>query len=476
MMQTESHPEKKHIRFHENETRNTQRKNMSRKPNVIYVFGDQWRQQATAYTGDPNVKTPNLDALAKESLHFTHAIAGCPVCTPSRATLLTGQRPLTHGLFVNDVPLHPKGKSIAEAFADAGYDTAYIGKWHVNAGGRSKYIPPDRRLGFEYWKVLECTHDYNNSPYYAGDSEEKLYWEGYDAIAQTRDAEAYIRDHDKDNPFFMMLSWGPPHEPYQTAPEEFQKLYNSETLELRPNVSDEISAEAREWLAGYYAHCSALDQCIGDLLTTLKERGIEKDTIFVFTSDHGDMLGSQGQIKKQRPWEESIRIPFLLRYPGLPNWQPRETDAVIDVLDMMPTLLGLCDIPIPDSVEGLDFSEHISGGDDPSDGAALITCPNPFGQWTPQKHGGKAYRGLRTKRYTYVRDLEGPWLLYDNEEDPYQMRNLINDDEASHIREELDKWLQKKLDETNDEFLPSAEYLNKWGCFIDETGTVPYTD
>jgi len=106
-------------------------KSMSKKPNVVFVFGDQWRQQATGYAGDPNVKTPNLDALARESVNFTHALAGCPVCSPYRASMLTGQQPLTHGVFVNDVYLQPRTSSIAQAFSVAGYDTAYIGKWHV---------------------------------------------------------------------------------------------------------------------------------------------------------------------------------------------------------------------------------------------------------------------------------------------------------------------------------------------------------
>lgn len=449
---------------------------MSKKPNVVFVFGDQWRQQATGYAGDPNVKTPNLDALARESVNFTHALSGCPVCSPYRASLLTGQRPLTHGVFVNDVYLQPRATSIAQTFSSAGYDTAYIGKWHVDGHGRSNYIPPERRPGFDYWKVLECTHDYNHSPYYAGTSDEKRFWNGYDAIAQTRDVETYIRNHAEDKPFLLMLSWGPPHAPYETAPEEFRKLYHADTIELLPNVPDEIAAQAREWLAGYYAHCSALDSCVGDLLSTIQECGIEDDTLFVFTSDHGDMLGSQGETKKQRPWDESIRVPFLLKYPGLSGWRPRETDALIDAPDIVPTLLGLCGIPISDTVEGIDFSGHIAGGDDPSDGAALIMCPQAFGQWTITHHGGKEYRGLRTKRYTYVRDLQGPWLLYDNEVDPCQMRNLAYTAESAGFRDELDALLQKKLRETEDQFLPGAEYIKKWGYRVDETGTVPFTD
>lgn len=389
--------------------------------------------------------------------------------------MLTGQYPLTHGVFVNDVHLGNKTPSIADAFKSAGYDTAYIGKWHVGGRGRSNYIPPEHRQGFDYWKVLECTHDYNNSPYYSGDSDQKLEWEGYDAIAQTRDAQDYIRTHDPTKPFFLTLSWGPPHAPYGTAPEEYRAMYAPEDIELRDNVPDELSNDARDWLAGYYAHCSALDRCMRDLLSTLDATGISDDTLLVFTSDHGDMLGSQGETKKQRPWDESIRVPFLLRYPNMKGWQPRELDAIIDAPDIMPTLLGICNIAVPDSVEGIDFSDMIAGGDDPSDGAALLMCPNPFGQWNKRDHGGREYRGLRTRRYTYTRDLNGPWLLYDNEHDPYQQNNVISDPAYENIREKLDSLLSKRIDELHDDFLPGPEHISTWGYTTDDRGTVPYT-
>lgn len=446
------------------------------KQNVIVVFGDQWRQQATGFGGDPNVQTPHLDALARESLQFTHAVSGCPVCSPYRASLLTGQQPLTHGVFVNDVYLRPRGQTVAQAFSAAGYDTAYIGKWHVDGHGRSNYIPRERRLGFDYWKVLECTHDYNHSAYYAGESSEKRYWDGYDAIAQTRDAEEYVRAHDRSKPFFLMLSWGAPHDPYGTAPAEFRALYDPATLQLRPNVPDSVAAEARHWLAGYYAHCSALDACVGSLLKTLRDCGMADETIFIFTSDHGDMLGSQGVRNKQRAWDESIRVPFLLRCPGVDGWRPGATDTLIDAPDIMPTLLGLCGIPVPAGVEGLDYSGHIRGGPDPSDGAAVLACHQPFGQFTVKHHGGREYRGLRTRRHTYVRDLNGPWLLFDNEADPYQQRNLAQDAGSGALRDGLDRRLRLKLEAAGDRFLPGLEYVRAWGYGVDETGTVPYTD
>ncbi|MHC4887664.1 MAG: sulfatase-like hydrolase/transferase, partial [Planctomycetota bacterium] len=234
-------------------------------PNIVFVFGDQWRAQALGYAGNSVVQTPHLDALAGESINFHQAVSGCPVCTPYRASLISGQYPLTHGCFLNDVCLSNEATSIAQAFTASGYDTAYIGKWHIDGHGRSSYIPPERRQGFDYWKVLECTHDYNDSHYYANDSDEKLTWEGYDAIAQTDDAIRYMENHNGETPFLLMLSWGGPHAPYKTAPEEYRKRYHPEDIVLRDNVPPEKEEQARNELAGYYAHCTVLDDCMARL-------------------------------------------------------------------------------------------------------------------------------------------------------------------------------------------------------------------
>ena len=451
-----------------------------KRPNIVYVFADQWRVQDTGFAGNPQVKTPHLDSLAAQSVSFTHAVAGIPVCCPARACLLTGQHALTHGVFVNDVHLADDAVSMAKLFKSDGYDTAYVGKWHVDGRGRSNYIPPESRQGFDYWMALECTHDYNNSRFYAGDSDQPLNWEGYDAIEQTKDVQAYLRgrsrdgDGKSDTPFLLVLSWGPPHAPYETAPEAYRQMYDPHSIELRPNVPPEMAEEARNWIAGYYAHCTALDDCLGALLQTLEDEGLAENTIFVFTSDHGDMLGSQGEVKKQRPWEESIRVPFLLRWPQRFGWQGREVDALLDTPDILPTLLSLTDIPIPDTVEGRDFSATIEGGEDPSGGAALIYCPHPFGQFL-RPDGGREYRGLRTRNHTYARDLNGPWLLYDNEADPYQLDNLVNRASVSSIQAALEAQLQRKLSDRGDEFLPGQTYIERWNYRLDRTGTVPFS-
>ncbi|HLX64756.1 MAG TPA: sulfatase [Planctomycetota bacterium] len=444
------------------------------RPNIVFVIVDQWRAQAFGFAGDPNVKTPNLDRFEHESLHLVNAVAGTPVCSPTRASLLTGQRPLTHGVFLNDVPLNPDAISLPKTLAAAGYDTACIGKWHIDGHGRSNFIPIERRQGFDYWKVLECTHAYNNSPYFSNTAE-KLKWDGYDALAQTQDAQAYIRDHSKSGkPFLLWLAWGPPHNPYPTAPEKFRALYTPKDIVLRPNVPSESAAQARRDLAGYYAHCSALDACFGELWQTLKDAGIEENTLIVFTSDHGDMLYSQNLQRKQKPYDESVRVPLLLHWPRAFAQKNVKLDAPFNSEDMMPTLLGLSGVAIPASVEGLDFSAYLRGGKDPSDGAALIRCPAPFGEWE-RRAGGREYRGIRTARFTFVRDLDGPWLLFDNEKDPYQQENLVGKPEHAALQSELDARLKQKLAAAHDDFRPAAEYIARWKYKVDANGTMPYT-
>ena len=439
-------------------------------PNVIFVFADQWRAQEVGYAGNAQVKTPNLDKLAGEAVIFRNAISNIPVSSPARASLMTGQYPLTHGVFYNDKPLATDATCIAEVYKENGYHTGYIGKWHINGGGierRNEPVPKERRQGFDFWKVHECTHDYNNSVYFDEENVEHK-WEGYDAIAQTEEAIDYIKEH-KDNPFVLFLSWGPPHEPYGTAPERFKQLYRDVDIKLRPNVPDSMKAATTEWLRGYYAHIAALDYCIGELQAAIREAGIEENTIFVFTSDHGDMLGSHGLEKKQKPWEESIAVPFLLKYPK--KLKAGEMKKVFSFPDIMPTLLGLSNLEIPETVEGVDYSGELLGTENLEIDGAYITCPVPFHQWS-YKNGGREYRGIRTERYTYVKDLNGPWLLYDNLNDPYQMNNLCNDPQYATLQADLEKKLHKLLRQRGDEFLEGNEYMKAWNYTWDMDDSV----
>jgi arylsulfatase A-like enzyme len=455
-------------------------------PNIIFVFADQMRAQATGYAGDPNAFTPNLDRLVNQSTHMTRCISGYPVCCPARASLITGQYPLTHGVFINDVPLSHQATSIAQAVSQAGYDTGYIGKWHLHAKGRGAFIPKSERHGFDYWQVRECTHNYWNAHYYADTPERKI-WDGYDAFAQADQACDYIKEKAQaqkaaspadQKPFMLMLSWGPPHDPYQTAPPAFKRPFKPENIILPPNVPPEHHERARVDLAGYYSHIAALDWSLGNILRQVDESGIAQDTIFVFWSDHGDMVGSRGHWNKQRPWDESIRVPLLIRWPAKLGGTRRDLDAPINTPDLMPTLLSLAGVPIPKTVQGRDYANYIQTGANPPADDVLISCVWPFAQFTRviPSHGAREYRGVRTTRYTFVRDLNGPWLLYDNQLDPYQLQNLVNLPEHASLQLDLDRRLQRLLYETQDSFEPGINYIRRHNYQTDYYDAAPYQE
>jgi arylsulfatase A-like enzyme len=442
------------------------------KPNVIIVIADQWRSEAFGYAGNRDVITPNFDRLASQSINFEHAVAVMPVCSPYRASLITGQYPLTHGVFYNDKPLATEAVTMGEIFKKEGYQTAFIGKWHMNGhavhehpfAARNRPITKERRQGFDYWKACEVTHDYNNSVYY-DEQNQKHTWPGYDTFPQTDSAIGYIRKH-KEKPFLMVLSWGPPHDPYNTAPEAYKKMYDPAKIRLRPNVPKSDQDSARRVLANYYAHCTALDDAMGNLMKVLDDEQIADNTILIFTSDHGDMLMSKGMLKKQRPWDESARIPLLLRYPEKLGKGTFSVKAPINTPDILPSLLGLCAIEVPKSVEGNNFSKSILKKEELDNEAALVMLPVPFHEWN-FKTGAREYRAVRTARYTYARDLFGPWLLYDNEKDPYQLENLVGKAEHADLQKKMEAILQRKLKETRDEFLPADDYMAKWNYRYD---------
>ena len=446
------------------------------RPNVLIILTDQWRAQATGYAGDPNAQTPHLDSLAAMSVNFRNAVSGMPVCSPFRASLLTGQRPLTHGVFMNDVQLDTNAVSMAKIFAKAGYDTGYIGKWHLDGHGRLQNVPPGkRRQGFQFWMANECTHDYNRSVYYDNKDTIRKTWEGYDTFEQTDAALTYINGRKKsDDPFLMLLSYGTPHAPYHTAPQEYRDRFDPEEIVLRANVPDSMKSKAKKDLAGYYAHIAALDDMIGKIIDDLEQSDQLKNTIILFTADHGDLLGSHGAYKKQQPYEESAAVPMLYHIPEQLDIAPGPRDALMNSEDILPTLLGLCQIPIPNTVEGLDYRPYLEGRQEMGN-ATLLSCVQPFGQWNKVKHGGREYRAIKTLRYTYAKDLNGPWLLFDNTKDPYQMNNLVGNPEYQTLQHDLDQLLVQRLKETDDAFLPGMAYIEKWGYPIDHTGTVPYT-
>lgn len=399
-------------------------------PNILLILPDQWRGQALACApapaGDPNVRTPHLDRLAAGGTIVAHACTTDPVCTPARASLLTGRYPHTTGVTRNQIRLPPQEITFAEVLRSRGYATGYVGKWHLDGEDTPGFVPPGpRRHGFDYWAAFNRGHRYWGSIYFR-DSPEPLHQDAYEPDYQTDLALDFIRAH-RAHPFCLVLAWGPPHTPLNPPP-QYAALYDAARLQVRPNVPPEEAARARQELVGYYGHCTALDAHVGRLLDELDHVGITGRTLVVFTSDHGDLLGSHGRYRKGSPLEESARVPLLLCWPdGLPAG--RRAAAVAASVDLAPTLLSLCGAAAPPAVQGQDLSPVLRGESQP-DGTAVYL----------EGRLGRAdeWRAVRTRRHLLAANLDGTTThLYDLQADPYQLRNLAGTPAAAALESDL---------------------------------------
>jgi len=399
-----------------------------KRPNIVFVFADQMRAAAMGCMGNKQVITPHLDKLASEGLLVTNGISCQPVCSPYRAQLLTGRYGHSTGVIHNDIRLPDSEVVISELMKRQGYATGYIGKWHLS-GYRSNPVDAKSRRGWDFWAVRNCSHAHLSPEYWLNDSEEPVRVPGWEPDVQTDLAVEFIKKN-KDAPFCLFLSFGPPHNPY-IAPKEYVEMYKGKELTARPNVPGGKAGSLRE----YYAMTTSLDSCMGRINDALDNAGISEDTIVVFSSDHGDMLGSQGHRLKQRPWEESINIPFIVRYRRkIKKAQVR--DWLVSSVDVMPTLLGLCDISIPSQVQGRDYSSTFLGkSKDERDAAFLFNVHRGGGP-------GTDWRGIRTKEWIYAYHFSGDWVMYDLKNDPYQLKNLIANPMFAAKKDELREQLE----------------------------------
>jgi arylsulfatase A-like enzyme len=435
-----------------------------KKPNVIYILTDQWRASALGYEGNDEVKTPSLDAFAKASINFKNAVTVTPVCTPYRAALLTGKYPTSTGMFFNDIYLPKEELTMAEIYKSAGYKTAFLGKWHLDGHGRKSFVAPDRRQGFEFWMGAECDHDYNNGHYYENDDPHMKHWKGYSTYAISEEAQNYMESASKkEDPFLLFVSISTPHFPHNTAPREMMDVYAKDSLTLPNNVTDDMKSWALKELEGYYAHCSATDKAIGEIIKKTKELGIYDNSIIVFTADHGEMMGSHGYrpFMKHQPYAESANIPFLISYPGIEDNQGKTADAPITTPDILPSMLALSHIKIPESIEGYNLSEIMKNPEIHSKRAALYMDVCPFGI----AYNSDAYRAIKTSQYTFVKTPKGPTMLFDDIHDSLQMNNLIEKPEYSKIRKELDQQLMSELSRIGETEVKPRTYYKKKFCF-----------
>jgi arylsulfatase A-like enzyme len=428
------------------------------RPSVIWIFGDQHRAQAMSHAGDPNVQTPVLDAMASSGVRFTNAVSGCPWCTPFRGSLLTSR--YIHDC-VQRTPqrMDPSLPVITDVFNAHGYTTAYFGKWHLGGANRMIHVPREERGRFDIWLGYENNNAQYDCWIHGHDLEgrdddaplaEKL--ETYETDALTDRLIDFLQHHGAAQPFFAVLSVQPPHDPH-VAPPEAMARHTPEEIVLRPNVPDipRITGPAREALAGYYAQIENLDRNVGRVLATLTALGLDETTHVLFFSDHGDMHGSHGYVRKSSPWEEAIRIPFIVRPAGGAPVAV-ETDAPLNHVDIAPTTLGLCGIDVPMWMAGTDFSHHIL----PGRPAPAEEPDSAFLQHSYRKRFdclNRVWRGVRTRDgWKYVCLEHQPLMLFNLNEDPYELANLAYLDAFNDKRAELQARLARWLADTGDTF------------------------
>lgn len=429
-----------------------------KRPNLLFVFSDQQSRDAVGCYGNEQIITPNLDKMAQEGIQFEHCVSISPVCTPFRSMLMSGQHPLYNGAFCNDRPmLAHNGKTFGECLRDAGYKTGYIGKWHLYGGDRNRPVPAGpMRYGFDgTFLTNNCHVDFRPGKcYYWNDQGEKVFFDEWEVYGQTRQALEFLDQCKEDEPFALFVSWHPPHDwgqqenstvyRYDSMP-ELMAMYDPDKLQLRPSVKD--SPEVRRAYHGYYAMCSGVDKAFGWLMDKLRQKGVEDNTLVVFTSDHGDNLSSYDYaIAKDHPEDTASRIPFLLRWPEKLKTH-RKSDLLIGPMDMMPTVLGLLDMDIPKEVQGKDLSQAIQQGDDD----AVDSLPMFF----YQPH----WAGVRTRDFTYGRGhishhrispdgsrgmVKVPLAaLYDRRSDPLQVNNLFGKPEAADLQKKMEALTQQ---------------------------------
>ncbi|MQA04710.1 MAG: sulfatase-like hydrolase/transferase [Streptosporangiales bacterium] len=433
--------------------------NTSRRPSVLLLIADQLRGRDLHCTGNESVATPHIDALAARGVVAERCYANAPVCCPSRATIFSGRYSMQHRVIDNDLPIPDDVPFFAQPLRDAGYHTGYIGKWHLDGMPRSKFTPPGpRRHGFDFWAAYNCHHDYFNPRYYR-DTDELVTAEGYEPVVQTDLAVDFLNTLPADDPFCLVLTWGPPHDPYDQVPEEFRAHYREHRPTLPANTDTTIP-DIEDIYADYLAAITALDTEMGRLTAALDELGRLDDTIIVVTSDHGDMLGAGGWTKKQLPCEEAVHVPFVVSWPsGLPAGERR--DGLLSTVDVAATLLDLTGVPAGFATDGTGRADLLRDG---APGAEEVYLEGLTRFDESVAAGKPEWRGIRTTRWTYAEAVGRlPWLLFDNDADPLQERNLVADPGHADVRSDLAARIEEHLHRTGDPFVPTASMVELLG-------------
>jgi arylsulfatase A-like enzyme len=453
-----------------------------KRPNILIVFDDQLRADVCGVYGGNNIATPHIDRLAAQGATFTNSISSCPLCTPYRGMLQTGRYPTHSGIIMNFVEASrvQNPHCLANAFGAAGYETGFIGKWHLSSGWRreeglyepdpaavqryreknpeTEYVAPGPgRLGYRHWQAFNFHTAFNN--YYFYEDEPKRISSGrYETDTQIDQAIAFMERHDDSGkPFLLCVAPHPPHPPF--APEYLPDGYLSkvpEDIHWSPNVPADNPRKLEE-MRYYLAMAKNVDDNIGRLMAYLELSGQAENTILVFTSDHGEMHGSHGRLNKMVPYAEAMNIPLIVRWPKRIKAGTR-IDALQTPMDHFPTLCGLAGLRVPPEVDGRDLSRVILGNG--MDDREEVLIGSYTSHWDFFQTGTlwPEWRGVRSKRHTYCRWLSGEEELYDNMNDPYQMNNLAAGVAELPALTRMRGRLMDFLAAAHDDFRPGSAY------------------
>ncbi len=431
-------------------------------PNVVLLLADDLHLRALGCQGNPQVHTPNIDRLAAEGMRFTNCHVSNPICSPSRAAMLTGQYGFQNGVTFFGDRIHEDSPRMAEHTANQGYQTAYTGKWHNNGRPLDHGFTRMRHVflgGMHDYDSIPVANQQHDSPYEIKRNPTEVFTEG---------AIRLLNDMD-DDPFMLMCGFTAPHDP-RVAPPEYEAVYNAQDISLpnnfmrQPafdpgtlNIRDEQlmrrpldpNALKRE-IAKYYAMITHMDDQIGLILESLKRSGRMDNTYIIFASDNGLALGSHGLLGKQTMYEEGIRVPLIVKGPGiLPN---SESDALVDLMDLAPTMIELAGGSPPQSMQAKSLRPMLFDDADYEERNYL------FGHYDDPRSGGDGFlfRMVKDKHYKLIRHLKsGKEELFDLQYDPYEMNDLSESEDHTDIKKRLKAGLKEWQQSVNDPALKS---------------------
>lgn len=415
-----------------------------KQPNVVVFFTDQQRWDTMGAYGNPCGLTPAFDRMAAGGTCFEYAMTPQPVCGPARAVLQTGKYATTLGTYRNGIPLPRSEKTMAHYFGEAGYHTGYIGKWHLASGRLA--VAEEERGGYQYWlganALEESSQPYNTVVY--GNDNEAVKLPGYRVDALTDAAIRYIDDR-KENPFFLFLSFLEPH--FQNCWDNFPAPHTEQpvTSPYTPPDLAALQGTSPQHLPGYYGMVRRLDMALGRIQDALESLGLAEDTIILFTADHGCHFKTRNAEYKRSCHESSIHIPMALA--GGPFRSGGRRRELMSLVDIAPTLLDACGIPVPADMEGNSVMPVLNrqSEDWPDDtfiqiseaevGRAVRTHKWKFGVDAPDKDPvGDAFADVYQEAF-----------LYDLENDPWELDNLAGQQSHRLVREKLSERLRDRI-------------------------------